>query len=74
MTLAPFGGASVNRNSYSSPGIITPVDPNSICEHTLNKYTNCQLRRICKLMKLKGYSKLKKLELLQLIQNDLNKD
>lgn len=68
------GKRSLEEKCNFHSKITANVDPNSICEDTLNKYTNCQLKRLCKLMKLKGYSKLRKSELLELIKNDLNKD
>ncbi len=46
----------------------------SVNMETLTKYTLVQLRQLCKLIKLKGYSKLKKQQLIDLIEKDLKKD
>lgn len=68
------GKRSLEEKCIYHSKISTPVDPNTICEKTLNQYTVIQLKKICKFINLKGYSKLNKPKLLELIKNDLNKD
>lgn len=51
-----------------------PIGFDDITIETLNKYNVSQLKNICKIIKLKGYSKMRKAELLQYIKKDLNKD
>lgn len=51
-----------------------PDNFNNITCETLDKYTITQLKNICKITNIKGYSKLRKSELLELIKKDLNKD
>lgn len=68
------GKRSLHEKCIKHSNVCPPVTNNSISLDTLNKYTCPQLKKICKLMNLKKYSKLRKNELLELIKNDLNKD
>ena len=68
------GKRSLEEKCLYHSKLSKPVEPSALCESNLTQYTVFELKKLCKLMNLKKYSKLRKSELLELIKNDLNKD